>query len=312
VVSLGLTCALQYWMTRTRPRFGFDRAVATSLVRFGVPLAMANLVSWVVMNSACVVVGWHSGPLLLGFYVLAFNMASWPMTSIGLALRVVALPAFSHLPPDRRAAALRPAMALSWSLALLVGVVLSALASALIGIVYGDKWLPAAAALTGLALFGAQRVLFDLLASFLIAAGAIRQVFVVQLVWLVALIPGLLLGLDLGGLAGAAWAPAVVGVAVAVPAYLVAVRGQGVRLGPVIVAVAFPVLVGAPTLLLSSAIADALSSRWLAVFLVGVTATALYGAVLLPWLRRQVAAVRTITDVGLADDESARDGEVRA
>ena len=312
VVSLGLTCALQYWMTRTRPRFGFDRTVATSLVRFGVPLAMANLLSWVVMNSAFVVVGWHSGPLLLGFYVLAFNMASWPMTSIGLALRVVALPAFSHLPPDRRAAALRPAVALSWSVALLVGVLLSALASALIGIVYGEKWLPAAAALTGLALFGAQRVLFDLLASFLIAAGAIRQVFVVQLVWLVALIPGLLLGLSLGGLAGAAWAPAVVGVAVAVPAYLVAVRGQGVQLGPVVGAIVLPILVGLPTLLLGGVIADTLAARWLAVFAVGAVVTGIYGAVLFAWLHRQVGAVRTITDVRLADDDPAHDMEVPA
>src|SRR6185369_13399838 len=144
---------------------------------------------------------------------------------------------------------------------------------------------PAAAALTGLALFGAQRVLFDLLASFLIAAGAIRQVFVVQIVWLAAFIPGLLLGLKLGGLAGAAWAPALVGAAVAVPAYLIAAREQGVRLGSIVVAVAFPVLVGAPTLLLGRAIADALASRWLAVFLVGATATAIYGGVLLTWLR---------------------------
>ncbi len=144
VLSLGTTCVLQYVITHTRPRFGFDRVVARQLVWFGLPLALANLLSWVVMNVDYVVVGWHSGPIILGFYVLAFNMASWPMTSLGLALRVVALPGFSQLDDKRRSAGLSLAAGLSFTLALLAGVVLSSLASVVIPFVYGDKWLAAA------------------------------------------------------------------------------------------------------------------------------------------------------------------------
>ena len=66
-----------------RPLFGFDRTVARSALRFGLPLAIANMLSWALLNVDNVVISRTSGVVALGFYVLAFNVSSWPMTAIG-------------------------------------------------------------------------------------------------------------------------------------------------------------------------------------------------------------------------------------
>lgn len=302
VISLGTSCVLQYVVTRTRPKFGFDRTVARSLFRFGLPLALANQLSWIVMNVAYVIVGARSGPVLLGFYVLAFNMASWPMTSIGMALRVVALPAFAHLGPKRRAAGLSSATGMSWSVALLVGVGMSALATQAISLVYGGRWLPAAHALAGLAFFGSLRVVFDLLASFLIAAGATRAVFGVQILWLIALAPAVIIGLNGWGIAGAAWAHVVVGLAVALPAYVYAGRRHGVQPRELLTAVAVPVIGAVPAYFAGKAVAGLFHAQLLGLLAGGLTVTVIYVAVVAVWVRRQHRALSHIMDVVLDEE----------
>jgi PST family polysaccharide transporter len=302
VLSLGTTCVLQYVVTRTRPRFGFDRTVATQLIRFGLPLALANLLSWVVMKVDVVVVGWHSGPVVLGFYVLAFNIASWPMTSLGVALRVVALPSFAQLDDERRPKGLSLAAGLSFTLALLAGVLLSSLASVVIPLVYGDRWSAAADALAGLAFFGALRVVFDLLATYLIAAGATRAVLVVQALWLLVLGPAMVIGLDRWGLAGAGWAQVVIGVGIALPAYLVAVRRHGGRPIAILKNMAVPLLGVAPALYAGYAVANLFDMRLLALLTGGVAASAIYLGIVFVWARRLLRQMRTLTDVE-HDDE---------
>jgi PST family polysaccharide transporter len=302
VLSLSTTCVLQYVVTRTRPRFGFDRTVANQLIRFGLPLALANLLSWVVMSIDYVVVGWHSGPVVLGFYVLAFNMASWPMTSLGLALRVVALPGFAQLDDQRRPKGLSLAAGLSFTLALLAGVVLSSLASVLIPFVYGDKWLDAAHALAGLAFFGALRVVFDLLATYLVAAGATRAVLLVQILWLLALGPAMVIGLDRWGLEGAGWAHVVIGVGIALPAYLVAVRSHGGRPGAILKNLAVPLLGVGPALYAGYEVAQLFDARWLALLTGGVAASAVYLGIVFVWARRLLRQMRALMDVE-HDDE---------
>ncbi|GIH11010.1 lipopolysaccharide biosynthesis protein [Rhizocola hellebori] len=307
VLSLATTCVLQYVITHTRPRFGFDREVATQLIRFGLPLALANLLSWVVMNVDYVVVGWHSGPIILGTYVLAFNMASWPMSSLGLALRVVALPGFSQLDDKRRSAGLSLAAGLSFTLALLAGVLLSSLASVVIPFVYGDKWQAAAQALAGLAFFGALRVVFDLMATYLIAAGATRAVLVVQVLWLLALGPAMVIGLDRWGLAGAGWAHVVIGVGIALPAYLLAVRSRGARPLAILKNMAVPLIAVAPAMFAGYQISELFDMRLLALLSGGLAASAVYLGIVFLWARRLLRRMRAVMDV--EHDEEKQLGE---
>lgn len=230
LIAQTITVLAQYIAARVRPRFGFDRGIARESVAFCLPLALANLVSWLLLSIDNVMVARTLGPTQLGLYVLAFNVSSWPMNAIGQSIRVVALPVLSHLASvEARNRALVKVSGVIWSLALLMGVLLATLATPVINLLYGPQWMGAAIALTGLAAFGALRIVFDFAATFLVAAGATRSVLTIQLIWLTVLIPGMYIGLKEFGLLGAGLAHVVVGLVVVLPAYLLCMRMAGVH-----------------------------------------------------------------------------------
>ena len=101
LVAQASATAVQFILSRTRPQFGFDRSIAGPALRFGLPLAGANLLSWALLNVDNIVIARAAGEVALGFYVLAFNVSSWPMTAIGTAIRSVSLAAFSRTTADR-------------------------------------------------------------------------------------------------------------------------------------------------------------------------------------------------------------------
>ena len=104
LVAQASATAVQFVLSRTRPHFGFDRSIAGPALRFGLPLAGANLLSWALLNVDNIVIARAAGEVALGFYVLAFNVSSWPMTAIGTAIRSVSLAAFSRTTQDREVA----------------------------------------------------------------------------------------------------------------------------------------------------------------------------------------------------------------
>ncbi|NPC97944.1 oligosaccharide flippase family protein [Nocardioides sp. zg-DK7169] len=242
VVVLGLHLA-----TRSRPRFGLDREIARASLAFCLPLALANLVSWALLSIDNLIVARVLGPGELGLYLLAFNVSSWPMSAVGQALRVVALPGFAQVAdPGERNRALLRSVAPAAAVAALMGLTLATLAGPLVAVLYGERWSGAAAALTGLAVFGALRVLLDLVATFLIAIGATTAVLAVQVLWMAALVPAMYVGLAGFGLAGAGWSHVVVTVAVVIPAYGVCLRRAGVDTGAFLRAGLVPLAVAVP------------------------------------------------------------------
>jgi lipopolysaccharide exporter len=294
VAAQAIVCLMMFGLTRVRPRLGHERAVAASLLRFGVPVAGANLLSMVVMNVDYMVVGGLAGAVILGYYLLAFNVSSWPMTALGMGVRAVALPAFSRLTGRRLAESLGSAVALVWGCALLVGAVLATLAHPVVILIYGERWAPAAAALAGLAYFGAARVVIDLMATYLVAAGATRAVLLVQVAWLVGLLPAMIIGASKFGLAGAGWAH-VAATLVVFPAYFVAVRRTGVALSRLIVPLAVPLVAAVPAVLATLLIGRVLDDRpLLAIVAGGAAGCAIYLAPVGPWLLRQYRTLRQI------------------
>jgi len=168
-------------------RFGFDRAKARALCRFGLPLAGASIVVFAVTNVDQLVVGHMLGATALGFYVLAVNLATWPVTMFSLPVRSVAPAVFSRLQHDRAAmnSGFVSAAGLLGSATLPICLLMSGAAAPLLGFVYGAAWVPAAHALIWLALLGALRILFELVYDFFVVLARARVVFTVQLVWLV-------------------------------------------------------------------------------------------------------------------------------
>jgi O-antigen/teichoic acid export membrane protein len=213
------------------PRPGWNRKHAKDLLQVGLPLAGTSLVFLVILNVDYIVVGHELDAELLGFYLFAFNLASWPPNILSVAVRRVAVPAFARLSGDREGlnrAFCRAANLLGIA-SLLFALLLALLGPQAVQVVYGEKWVPATEALRWLAILGAARVLIDLGYDALAAAGRTSRLLLLQLAWIGLLIPGLVLGTRHGGIRGAGIAHAVIAVGFVIPAYVFALRRIGVR-----------------------------------------------------------------------------------
>lgn len=280
------TLVLLHVLARHRPRFGVDRSVAVSVLAFGVPVAGANMLSWALLNLDNIVIARMSGAMLLGFYVLAFNISTWPMTAIGQVVRSVALPAFARLTGRDRAAALAASTGLTAALAVPAGALLAVLATPLVAVVYGSRWSLAAPVLVALALFGSARVLFDLWVSYLLARGAARTVLAVQVLWFLTLLPGVMIGVRLGGITGAGWAHVVVALGVVLPAYAVALHRCGADLVAMARSCVVPLAATAPAALAAAGTAQAVAVSWLQLVLGAMAGAVVYLALVGRWLHR--------------------------
>lgn len=227
-------------------RLGLDRTLVPALLRFGLPLAAASLVVFGVGFADQLAVGSVLGPTLLGAYVLAFNLASWPVQLLSTPLRQVTPPLFARQQHDpalvRRTLVgiSRPLLAL----AVPCCVALAVCAGPVVRVVYGDAWSAAAEPLRWLALAAVVRILAELLYDYLVIVGRTSSVLGVQVVWLAALVPAVVVGTRLGGLAGAALAQLAVGVVVVCPAYAVALRRTRTPVGRLLPGLVLPAVAG--------------------------------------------------------------------
>ncbi len=283
---------LTYKPGRCRP--GWDRAEAGRLLRFGLPLAGANILAFAVLNVDYVVVGRVLGAEALGLYVLAFNISGWPMNVFGAVVRSVSLPGFAHLQRDGAAMPDQYAKALGTvaTLTLPVCTILGALAVPLVNAVYGSKWSAAAAALIGLCVLGAARILIELTADFLVTLGRTRGVFLAQIPWLVGLVAALLLLVHGHGIGGAGAAQAGIAVGLMVPIYLVLLHRVGVSPAAVTHAVLPPLLWALLAAGVAALVAHALSNPFVATAAGGFAGLACYLAAHTRALREVLAALR--------------------
>jgi PST family polysaccharide transporter len=212
--------------------FGFDRAAARTMLGFGVPLALTSLVEYLLLNADYIVVGQALGPTALGFYLLAYNISSWPVSVITDAVRRVSIAGFSKLADDE--ASLRERFSTTFVILLTaaapVCLLLAVLAEPVVRFVYGAKWVPAADALRFLALLGGVRVAVGFVFDLLVGAGRTRTTLWLQIVWLAVLFPALVVRAEGDGLPGVAAAHALVGVAGDMPSFLFALHRFGVPL----------------------------------------------------------------------------------
>jgi O-antigen/teichoic acid export membrane protein len=260
-------------------RFGFDRAVAGRLLRFGLPLAGSSVIVFAVGGVDQLIVGNVLGATALGFYVLAFNLSSWPVGMFSQPVRSVAPAAFArlqHNAPAMRRTFLSTAGLLT-AVTLPVCLLLAGAARPLVRFLYGTQWDAAAKALFWLALLGGARILFELMYDYFVVLSRTRAVFAVQLLWLAALVPALTVGAHLGGTAGLAATHAVVAVLVPLPLYLwqlgragITIRAIAARVGPAVLVAA---LVGLAAVLIRRTIPVDL----LALVLAGVLAVIAIG-----------------------------------
>ena len=261
-------------------RFGFDRAVAGQLLSFGVPLAGTSIVVFAVGYAEQMTTGSVLGATALGFYVLAFNLASWPVNMFSQPLRSVAPAAFSRLQDDepRMNATFVSLVHVLAIVTLPVCVTLAAAAPQVIEFVYGKDWLPAAPVLRLLAVLAVLRILFELAYDYLVVRRRSGHLLVVQLVWLVALIPVLWYAAHRFGLAGIAAGQLLVVAVIVLPMYLGSLGSVGIPRRGVFRVVAVPLLASLLLAAVVTGIADRVDSALLVCLVAGVACLATIGA----------------------------------
>jgi O-antigen/teichoic acid export membrane protein len=295
IVSQSVTLVLQFDFSGERVHFGFDRAVAPAVLAFGVPVALANMLSWALLNVDNVAISRLAGPVALGFYFLAFNVSNWPMSAVGQVVRSVSIPTFSRLGTSGCGRDFAILAGPVWAVSLLAGLLLSVLAQPVIELVYGPRWLPAAAVLAWLGVFGSLRTLFDLSASFLLARGASKATLLVQSAWIIALIPAVVLGLQVNGSPGVAAAHVATAVLVVCPAYALSLRRSGVDLRAVGARLWPPVVAALPAGAASIAVEAVVPGPFWGLLAGGSVCAALYALILARWFRRQIREAKHLT-----------------
>jgi O-antigen/teichoic acid export membrane protein len=276
-------------------RFGFDRTQARHLLKFGLPLAGSSIIVFAVGYADQLTAGAVLGTTALGYYVLAFNLASWPVSMFSQPLRSVAPAAFARLQHDREAmtGALRSIIGLLAAVTLPICLLLAGAATPIVEFVYGEVWAPAAPVLTWLAILAAFRIFFELAYDYLVVLGRSHMIFTIQVAWLVVLVPGLLLGASLWGLPGLAGVQVVIAALVIVPLYLWEFRTSGLKVRAVGRRARLPLVAGVVVGLIATLLADVIASQLLACVVAGFVCAA--GIALLLYRdRAELSAVRSL------------------
>lgn len=211
-------------------RFGLDRSVVRPLLQFGLPLAGASVIVFALSYADQLVVGGLLGPTALGFYLLAANLAGWPVNIFSQPLRSVAPAVFARLKhsPSEMSDSFGWVLGLLAAIAFPVCLVLAGAAVPVVTFVYGEAWSPAAEALRWLAVFSAFKIVFEFVYDYLVIAGASTVLLRIQALSLLVVVPVLVLGAQTGGVGGVAAALVGAAALVLLPLYLHQLRRAGI------------------------------------------------------------------------------------
>ena len=278
-------------------RLGFSSTHARALLRFGLPLAGANVITFAVANVDQIIVGHVLGTVALGFYVLALNLSSWPLTVFSQPVRTVGPAVFARLQHDRRAMRLTffSAASLLCASALPVCLLIAGSAKPLISFVYGSHWAPAVQPLTWLCLLGAVQVFFLLAYDYLVVLARSRFLLVIQLLWLLALVPALIAGARIGGIYGAGLAEAAVAALGILPWYLRALSKLGIQARALISRLWLPIAGAALAGTAAFAASTVITNDFAALAVSGVTTVSIM-ALLIYRIRSSLAMLRSHSD----------------
>lgn len=278
-------------------RFGWSKEHALPLLRFGLPLAGTSMIVFAVGYTDQLTAGAFLGATALGFYVLAFNLSSWPVSIVSQPLRRVAPAAFAAVQHDPQR--------MRQSVLTLYGVVGAATIPAFFAIafaaqpmvllIYGDVWLPAATVLSWLVIAALCRVFSDLTYDYIVVLGRTNIVFKIQACSLVVLVPALILGAKIGGLPGLALAQTIVSALVVLPLYLWQLRKIGVGATTVLGRLMLPFVAGLVAGIFAWITSASIHNPWVSLPISGSVALVLTCGLL--YLRR--ADIQSLRAIGM-------------
>lgn len=157
------------------------------IVRFGVPLGMAQVFSFATRYWDNLAFGAFFGPRVVGFYNMAYNLADIPAVQVGEQMAGVLLPALTNLGPDERKAAVVRSTALMALLVFPLAVGLGAVAPTLIEVLLNDQWQGVAPLLTVLSVLSVVRPMAWGISSYLASESRNRELMLLELLKVVLL-----------------------------------------------------------------------------------------------------------------------------
>ena len=208
----------------------------------------------------------HAGCHGPGLLRAGRELSSWPSAAFSEPISQVAPAALARLQHDPSAmrASFETMLALVSAVTVPVCLVESGSAAPLIRIVYGIHWLPAHQPLIWLALLAALQIFFQLTLDYFAVLGRSRMLIALQTAWLVALVPSLIAGARMQGVAGVAFAEFAVAVVLPLPWYLVSLHRAGLRGRSLAIRLGLPLLGAAAAGAAAAGAAAVAPSAWLA------------------------------------------------
>lgn len=172
-----------------RPGIRRDRVGA--LLSAGLPFTASAVLVFLITNVDQIVVGRILHPRDLGFYVLAYCLASWPVTVVSQQIRDMAPAAFVQLRrgPQLVGSAFISSANLLACLTLPLCALISVSSGPLIHLLYGPGWAPAAPVLAWLAPLAELRIFYALANDYFTVLAPSRRALAFQLLWLITLVP---------------------------------------------------------------------------------------------------------------------------
>jgi O-antigen/teichoic acid export membrane protein len=159
VALAALKCWGSYRLHPYRPRICTDWRTAAELMGFGKHIFVISLLAFVITNFDDALVGKMLGLEMLGFYAMAFTIASLPVSSLVGVLSHVFFPAYARLQqePSLVADAFRRTFQGGLLVLLPLSGLMIALAPGFTMVFLGEKWAPMIPALQALCFFGLFR-----------------------------------------------------------------------------------------------------------------------------------------------------------
>jgi len=212
LVAAGVVQAVVHWVLLDRilpgHRNGFrwDRAAARELVHFGKWIFLSTVAGFVAVQADKIVMGRHLSLGDFGLYNIGFFLASFPLILSGIVMARMLIPLYRDSSPAaseanrRRVRRLR--MVTTGGLFALV-TVLALAGPWLVGVMYDPRYHAAAGVTVLAAVVQVPSIIIQSCDQAALAAGDSRRFFVLTLVRALAMLAGLVIGLEVAGVAGA-------------------------------------------------------------------------------------------------------------
>jgi len=173
VISVALLTVFVWLVSDWRPSFNFDITVAKDLFGYGKHALAASIFVFIVTNIDDAIIGKIIGITALGFYTVAYSIATLPTTNITYLVTKVAFPMYSKLREDERV--LKKAFLKTVNYVAMICIPVSfgifILAPEIIHVVFGDKWSPSIPLLQILCVYALSRSLLASCGSVMYAVG---------------------------------------------------------------------------------------------------------------------------------------------